>query len=66
MPDISVNLTESEMETPSRCAKRRNIDSVSAYTETLLTQFVAFEESRGSDREVDEEIESKLEDLGYL
>ena len=66
MPDISVDLTGSEMETLSRCADRRDIDSVDVYVDTLLTQFVTYAQSHESEREVDEEIESKLEDLGYL
>lgn len=66
MPDISVDLTESEIETLSRCADRRDTDSVDAYVKTLLTQFVAYAESHGSEREVDADIESKLEELGYL
>lgn len=66
MANITIELTESEVETLSRCANRRDIASVDAYVEILLTQFVAYAESRRSDRKVDREVESKLEDLGYL
>lgn len=66
MHEISVELTESEIETLSRCADRRDIDSVETYAETLLKQFVAYALSHEGDQEVDKEIKSKLETLGYL
>lgn len=66
MSEITVELTEAEVSTLSHCANRRGIDSVNAYVEILLIQFIAYADSYGSNREVDEDVEAKLEDLGYL
>lgn len=66
MPDIIVDLSDSEVKVLSRCADRRDIDSIDIYIETLLTQFVIYMQNHGRDQEVDEDVESKLKDLGYL
>ena len=66
MHQINIELTETEIETLSHCADRRGIDAVDAYVETLLKQFVAYASRQGGNQEVDEEIKSKLESLGYL
>lgn len=64
METFEVEITDEQMQRLEKRAHRRGIDSTEEYLQTLVEQFVAQidDERQG----VNQEVEAKLESLGYL
>lgn len=68
MESFEVELTDEERDRLECRGQRRGIDPPEEYLQTLVDQLLALmaEESKEVDADVEEDIESKLEALGYL
>lgn len=64
MESVRIEVTEEQRERLQQRGERRGIDSAEEYLQTLVEQLLARMDE--SPQTVDEEVESKLESLGYL
>jgi predicted transcriptional regulator len=64
MQAFTIKLTDEQASRLQRRGERRGCDNVEEYVQTIITQFVAQMDTET--RSIDEEVETKLESLGYL
>ena len=64
METFEVELTGDQIELLEKRGRRRGVESADEYLQTLVEQFVA--QMDDDQQSVDEEVEAKLELLGYL
>ena len=64
METFEVELTDEQIELLEKRGQRRGIESGDEYLQTLVEQLVA--QMDDDQRSADEEVEAKLESLGYL
>lgn len=64
METFEVELTGDQIELLEKRGRRRGVESVDEYLQTLIEQFVA--QMDDDQQSVDGEVEAKLESLGYL
>lgn len=64
METFEVKLTDEQIELLEKRGQRRGIESGDEYLQTLVEQLVA--QMDDDQRSADEEVEAKLESLGYL
>lgn len=64
MEMLEVELTDEQIELLEKRGRKRGVESADDYLQTLVEQFVA--QMDDDQQSFDEEVEAKLESLGYL
>lgn len=64
MEMLEVELTDEQIELLEKRGRKRGVESADDYLQTLVEQFVA--QMNDDQQSFDEEVEAKLESLGYL